>query len=97
MFARQAPIRVDITALQAFKMLASSQNELHARQVGGGDRRWTYAEMQQLKQQDEPKPLSEGSVSQNTEIFIMLPLGIITVGELREGGVHMHLSRVLQQ
>ena len=53
----------------------------------GTDWRWSYAEMQQLKQQDEPKShsLAEGNLSQNTEIFIMLPLGIITVGELSDG------------
>ena len=52
----------------------------------GESRRWNFAEMQKLKKNvisesvDEPhKP---------TEIFVMLPLDIIAVGELFEGQRH---------
>ncbi len=55
----------------------------------GESRRWNFAEMQKLKKNvisesvDEPhKP---------TEIFVMLPLDIIAVGELFEGPGHRRI------
>ena len=66
-------------------------------QGAGTDWRWSYAEMQQIKENHEPKPLSEGNLWQHTEIFIMLPLGIITVGELSEGTPAACIRTPLQQ
>lgn len=54
-----------------------------AKQGVGESRRWNFSEMQNLKKKvvqasvdDEHKP---------TEIFVMLPLDIIAVGEFKEG------------
>lgn len=51
--------------------------------------RWDYEAMQQLRANQKQRPLAEGDeLWRNTEIFIMLPLGIISVGEMRDGGCH---------
>ncbi|KAK9812094.1 hypothetical protein WJX73_006114 [Symbiochloris irregularis] len=48
--------------------------------------RWDYETMQQLRSNEKQLPLAEGNdLWRHTEIFIMLPLGIISVGEMRDG------------
>ena len=50
----------------------------------GQSRRWSFNEMQQLKGKKVDASLDEEH--KLTEIFVMLPLDIISVGEVLEGG-----------
>lgn len=54
-----------------------------APQLHGETRRWNFNEMQNLKKKTVGASLDEEH--KPTEIFIMLPLDIIAVGELEEG------------
>ena len=61
----------------------------------GESRRWNFVEMQKLKKQQ----LSE-SVDlphKQTEIFVMLPLDIIAVGEQSEGEIDKLVSRFITE
>ena len=53
----------------------------------GHSRRWTFSEMQQLKGKTTETSIDDDH--KLTEIFVMLPLDIIAVGEVTEGK-HMY-------
>ena len=51
----------------------------------GESRRWNFSEMQKLKKQQLNESVDEPH--KPTEIFVMLPLDIIAVGEQSEGAL----------
>lgn len=69
-------------------------SQAKAAQLHGETRRWNFNEMQNLKKKTVGASVDEEH--KPTEIFIMLPLDIIAVGELEEGGVAAP-STVLKQ
>lgn len=47
-------------------------------------RRWAFDEMQRVKKNLQPEGAPQ-PIKEKTQIFVMMPLDIIAVGELKEG------------
>ena len=48
-------------------------------------RRWTFDDMQKVKKNVQPEIAAQPEAATKTQIFVMMPLDIIAVGELKEG------------
>ncbi len=77
--------------------LPGSDTERHNLQVL--DRRWSFADMQRVKLEDQATPETKGAAAGSTksEIFVMMPLDIIAVGEQKEGKRRIDPSLQAQQ
>ncbi|KAK9795898.1 hypothetical protein WJX73_001913 [Symbiochloris irregularis] len=85
---RHTAVKQSIRATPA-RQAQPSKQQLHAvasKAATTDSWRWDYETMQQLRSNEKQLPLAEGNdLWRHTEIFIMLPLGIISVGKMRDG------------